>query len=78
MAGNSKERGKADRRPIRMQAHEVNYLKAKYGVTGQQVIGAIRVVGNSRPKIEAYLRQKASEPYEGPPSLAGVIPQGAR
>jgi predicted 3-demethylubiquinone-9 3-methyltransferase (glyoxalase superfamily) len=38
------------------QYHEVAYMKEKYGVSHQKLAGAIRAVGNSRAKLEAYLK----------------------
>ena len=79
MADNPKKRGKGDRARVSKVAHEVDYLKAKYGVSGQQAAGAIRAVGGkSRPKVEAYLRQKASQRYAGLRCLAGVRPRAYR
>jgi hypothetical protein len=59
MADNKSKRGSRDRSKVAgKQKHEVDYLKKKYKVSGQQVAGAIRAVGNSRAKIEAYLKLK--------------------
>jgi hypothetical protein len=38
------------------QYYEVAYMKEKYGISAQQLSGAIRAVGNSRKKIEQYLQ----------------------
>lgn len=38
------------------QSYEVAYMKEKYGITHQQLSGAIRAVGNDRKKIEQYLK----------------------
>jgi Protein of unknown function (DUF3606) len=40
-----------------MQPHGIKYLKEKYGVSNEQIAGAIRAVGNKRTHVEAYLRQ---------------------
>jgi hypothetical protein len=40
------------------QNHEISYIREKYGVSTQQVTGAIRAVGNDRKKIEEYLKSK--------------------
>jgi hypothetical protein len=37
------------------ERYEIDYLKKKFDVSGQQVAGAIRSVGNNRKKIEKYL-----------------------
>lgn len=38
--------------------YELSYLEEKLGVTRQQVKDAIKEVGNSREKVEAYLKKK--------------------
>lgn len=38
------------------QYHELAYMKEKHGVSSQKLSGAIRAVGNSREKVEAYLK----------------------
>lgn len=38
--------------------YELSYLEEKLGVTRQQVKDAIKQVGNSREKVEAYLQAK--------------------
>lgn len=35
--------------------YEVQYMIKKHGVTKEQVLAAIKAVGNHREKIEAYL-----------------------
>ncbi len=40
------------------QYHEVAYMKEKFGITSQQLSGAIRAVGNDRKKVEDYLKQR--------------------
>ena len=58
MTDNKKKRDGRDRSKVSgTENYEVNYLKKKYKVSGQQVAGAIRAVGNSRAKVETYLKQ---------------------
>ena len=40
------------------QEHELAYMKEKYGVSSQQLAGAIRAVGNGRKEVEQYLKEK--------------------
>jgi hypothetical protein len=40
------------------QAHEKEYWKKKFRVSGQQLAGAVRVVGKSTQKVEQYLKGK--------------------
>lgn len=38
------------------QYHEGAFMKEKFGVSHQKLAGAIRAVGNSQAKLEAYLK----------------------
>jgi hypothetical protein len=58
MADNPKNRGKRDRARVSRQRHEIDYLKEKYGVSGQAAAGAQRTAGPNRTKVEAYIRGK--------------------
>ena len=59
MADDRKKRGKADRSTINMsEDYEKQYWKKKFGVSGQQLAGAVRAVGKSAKKVEAYLKDK--------------------
>jgi hypothetical protein len=60
MPDNTSKRSGRDRsRVASKQPWEVNYMKEKFNVSGQQVAGAIRAVGNDRKKVEEYLKGKA-------------------
>lgn len=39
---------------------DIGQLREKFGVTSQQVAGAIRVVGNNRQDVEKYIMEKLS------------------
>jgi hypothetical protein len=60
LADDLKKRGQADRMRINMnEPWEVEYNKKKYGVTGQQLAGAIRATHSTlRSKVEKYLKDK--------------------
>lgn len=60
MSDNKNKRGGQDKNRVAGgQAWEVNYMKEKFGVSGQQVAGAIKAVGNNRSDVEKYLKNKA-------------------
>jgi hypothetical protein len=40
------------------QEWEVAYMREKFNVSSQQVTGAVKAVGNSREKVEEYLKSK--------------------
>lgn len=40
------------------QEWEIAYMREKFKVSSQQVSGAIRAVGNSRDKVEEYLKSR--------------------
>jgi hypothetical protein len=40
------------------EAWEKNYWKRKFRVSGQALAGAVRAVGKSAKKVEAYLKNK--------------------
>jgi hypothetical protein len=57
---NRSKRGGSDRRRVAGgQSWEVNHMKEKFKVSGQQVAGAIRAVGNDRRKVEEYLKGRS-------------------
>ena len=59
MADNLKKRGSPDSKTINMnEAWEKNYWKRKFRVSGQALAGAVRAVGKSAKKVEAYLKNK--------------------
>ncbi|MES2648097.1 MAG: DUF3606 domain-containing protein [Bacteroidota bacterium] len=61
MPDNTKSKGGRDRQRVAGgQDWEVNYMKEKFNVSGQQVAGAIKAVGNDRKKVEEYLKEKSS------------------
>ncbi len=54
------KRGSRDRaRVAGGQSWEVRHVAEKFGVSAQQVTGAIRAVGNNRKQVEAYIRNKS-------------------
>ena len=62
MPDNTKTRGGSDRKKLAAgQDWEMSYMKEKFNVSSQQVAGAIRAVGNSRDKVEEYLKDKKSK-----------------
>ncbi|MGB8075350.1 MAG: DUF3606 domain-containing protein, partial [Pseudolabrys sp.] len=59
MADNLRKRGSPDSKTINMkEAWEKNYWKRKFRVSGQALAGAVRAVGKSAKKVEAYLKNK--------------------
>jgi hypothetical protein len=57
---NRSKRGGNDRKRVAGgQSWEVDYMKEKFKVSGQQVAGAIRAVGNDRRKVEEYLKGRS-------------------
>jgi hypothetical protein len=59
MADNLRTRGSPDSKTINMkEAWEKNYWKRKFRVSGQALAGAVRAVGKSAKKVEAYLKNK--------------------
>lgn len=58
MADDKNKRGKSDRNKVAAsENYEIDYLKKKFDVSGQQVAGAIRAVGNNRVAVEKYLKE---------------------
>lgn len=54
-----RNRGARDRSRVAAgQEWEMSYMREKFGVSAQQVSGAVRAVGNSRKKVEEYLRNR--------------------
>jgi hypothetical protein len=59
MADNRKNRGQPDRSTVNLtEDYEKEYWKQKFKVSGQALAGAVRVVGKSAKKVEAYLKDK--------------------
>ena len=58
MAKSSRGRSQDRKRLAGKQYHELYYMVEKHGISSQQLTGAIRAVGNSREKVEKYLREK--------------------
>lgn len=57
MGDNKKIKDGRDRAKVSSRERfEIDYLKKKFEVSGQQVAGAVRAVGNKRKKIEEYLK----------------------
>jgi len=60
MPDNKNNRGARDRARVSgSEQWEIDHMKTKFNVSGQQVAGAIRAVGNSRKKVEEYLRNRS-------------------
>lgn len=58
MGDNKKIKDGRDRAKVSSsEPYEVNDLKKKFNVSGQQVAGAIRAVGNNRKRVEEYLKK---------------------
>jgi hypothetical protein len=59
MADNRKRRGSPDSKTINMsEDYEKEYWKKRFKVSGQQLAGAVRAVGKSAAKVEAYLKDR--------------------
>jgi hypothetical protein len=59
MADDRKKRGQPDRSTINLKEdYEKEYWKKKFKVSGQALAGAVRAVGKSAKKVEAYLKEK--------------------
>jgi hypothetical protein len=59
MADDRKKRGEPDRSTINLnEDYEKDYWKKKFKVSGQALAGAVRAVGKSAKKVEAYLKDK--------------------
>ena len=59
MEDNRKKRGQPDRSTISLsEDYEKEYWKKKFRVSGQALAGAVRAVGKSAKKVEAYLKDR--------------------
>ena len=59
MADNRKNRRQPDRSTINLnEDYEKDYWKKKFRVSGQALAGAVRAVGKSAKKVEAYLKDR--------------------
>lgn len=59
MPDSKTNRGPADQSRVSLkQDYEKQYWKKKFRVTGQALAGAVRAVGPSAKKVEAYLKAK--------------------
>ena len=59
MADNRKIKDYRDKTRINMnEPYEKAYWKDRFGVSGQQLAGAVRAVGVSVAKVEEYLAKK--------------------
>jgi hypothetical protein len=59
MAGNMQDRGVPDRARVNVNDdHELRYWTKKFGVTQEQLIAAVSIVGVSADEIEQYLKMK--------------------
>ena len=57
MSDNKKDIGSPDRDKISVsEEYEVSYWSKKFGVSPQQLKDAVKKVGNSPKKVEAYLK----------------------
>lgn len=57
MSDNKNSRDNRDRNRVAgNEDYELSYIQEKLGVSRQQVLDAIKAVGNDRQKIEDYLR----------------------
>jgi hypothetical protein len=54
----SKRRPQDSSRISLKEKYEANYWKNKFGVSGQQLAGAVRAVGPSAKKVAEYLKKK--------------------
>ena len=59
MVDDKSKRGQPDRIRISPgEAYELRYWKQELGVSGQQVVGAVRAVGPMVADVKAYLSRK--------------------
>jgi Protein of unknown function (DUF3606) len=59
MADDRKERGRPDRQRINLaQRYEARYWSEKFGVSEEEVIHTVRVIGPVAEDVERYLRRK--------------------
>jgi len=58
MADNKSKRDGRDRSKVSKQQHELDYLKKKFDISGQQAAGAQRAVGPNRNEVEQYIKNK--------------------
>ncbi|WP_022719621.1 DUF3606 domain-containing protein [Rhodopseudomonas sp. B29] len=59
MADDKSKRDYRDRSRINTkESYEMEYWKKKFGVSGQQIAGAVRAVGTSVKKVANYLKNK--------------------
>jgi hypothetical protein len=59
MSDNKKKTGEPDRSRINTsERYEMDYWKDKFGVSPQQLTGAVRAVGNGAKDVENYLKNK--------------------
>lgn len=62
MPNTKKSRPDQDRQRVAANENwEVSYMREKFGVTTLQVEEAVKAVGNSREKVEEYLKKKAGQ-----------------
>jgi hypothetical protein len=58
MADNLKDRGAQDRARVNVnEPHEVRYWTEKFGVSEEDLIQAVTVVGVSAAEVERYLKK---------------------
>lgn len=61
MADDKSKRDFRDRNKIAAEEpYELDYVANEHGVSRQDVLEAIKAVGNDRAKVEAHLKGKAS------------------
>lgn len=61
MADNPKIRGKSDSGKVSKQRHELDYLKDKFGISGQAAAAAQRQAGPDRKKVEAFIKERKKQ-----------------
>jgi hypothetical protein len=58
MADNLQDRGPQDRARVNVnEAHEVRYWTEKFGVSEEDLIQAVSIVGVSASEVERYLKK---------------------
>jgi len=61
MADDLKNVGKGDRIRASQQKHEVQFIAAKFKISGQAAAGAIRAAGPMREKVYAHIKEKKKD-----------------
>ncbi|MCO6148936.1 DUF3606 domain-containing protein [Flavobacterium sp. NRK1] len=62
MSDNKNKKGEPDRSMINTsEPYEMQYWREKFGVSSQQLTGAVRAVGNKAEAVSKYLKDKKSK-----------------